>query len=106
MLKEGVSVLFLRRPLTSLVKGKTWRAVVFLGRIFLGKLDDSSDCEPETRTDVSAVLVVTEVPVSPSSVVTAFWDGVSLDSDREFVELQSVFSPKSAWLCWRKIEKR
>ena len=34
--------------------------------------DDLSDCEPETRTDESAVPDVTVVLVSPSSVVTAF----------------------------------
>ena len=45
------------------------------------KPDDLYDCEPETRTDVSAVLVVTDVLVSPSSVVTECWDGVCLDSD-------------------------
>ena len=31
VLKEGVSFFFLLRPLTSLVKGKIWRVVVFLG---------------------------------------------------------------------------
>ena len=34
-----------------------------------------------TRTDVLAVPVVTDVPVSPASVVTECWDGVSFDSD-------------------------
>ena len=33
-------------------------------------------CSLETRTDVSAVLVVTDVLVSPSSVVTECWDGL------------------------------
>ena len=48
--------------------------------------DDLSDCEPETRTDVSAVPDVTVVLVSPSSVVTEHFEDVSLDSDWEFVE--------------------
>ena len=52
--------------------------------------------EPETRADALAVLDVTVVPVSPSSVVTeCFFEDVSLDSDWEFVEPQSFsFSKK------------
>ena len=57
------------------------------------KLDDLYDCEPETRT----VLVVINVLVSHSSVVSECWDGDSMVSDWEFVEPQS-FSPKSARL--------
>ena len=38
---------------------------------------------------MSAVLVVIDVLVSPSSVVTECWGGVSLDSDWEFVEPRS-----------------
>ena len=41
-----------------------------------------------------AVPVVTDVLVSPSSVVTEFCDGVSLGSDWEFVEPQSSSSSK------------
>ena len=80
MLQEGVSVLFLRRPLTSLVKGKIWESCggFFLGGPFLEKPDDLHDCEPETRKDVSVVPALTGVPVSPCSVVTDRWDGVSL----------------------------
>ena len=53
------------------------------------------DCEPETRTDVSVVLVVIDVLVSPSSVVTECYEDVTLDSDWECVELQSFsFSQK------------
>ena len=51
-----------------------------------------SDCEPEPRTGVSAVPVVTDVPVSPSSLVTECYEDVSWDSDREVVEPQSVES--------------
>ena len=61
----------------------------------LDKTEDLSDCEPGTWTDVSAVLVVTDVSVSPSSVVTECYEDVSLDSDWEFVEPQSFsFSQK------------
>ena len=45
--------------------------------------DDLFVCEPETRTDVFSVPVVTDVPVSPSSVMTEFYEDVSLDSDWE-----------------------
>ena len=55
MLKEGVSVLLLQRPLTSLVKEKIWRLDL------LENPDDLSDCEPETGTVVSSVPFVTDV---------------------------------------------
>ena len=59
------------------------------------KPEDLSDCEPETREDVSVVSLVTDVPVSSSSVVTEFCDGFSFCSDWEFVEPQSFpFSKK------------
>ena len=59
-------------------KGRSGRVVVvFLGVTCWRIL---SDCEPETWTDVTAVLVVTDVLVSPSSVVTECCEGVSLDS--------------------------
>ena len=47
------------------------------------------------------VLVVTDVPVSPSSsVVTEVCDGCSLGSDGELVEAQSFsFSKKRALAC-------
>ena len=52
-------------------------------------------CEPETRTDVSVVPVVTGVLVSLSLVVTECCDGVSVYSDCEVVEPQSFsFSKK------------
>ena len=53
--------------------------------------DDLSDYEPETRVVVSAVLVVTDVLVSPSSVDTECYENVSLDSDWEFVEPRPFF---------------
>ena len=43
--------------------------------------DDLSDCELQTRTDVSAVPDVIVVTVSLSSVVTECSEDVSLDSD-------------------------
>ena len=67
--------------------------MVFLEETF----EDLSDCEPETRAGVSMVLDVTDVLVSPSSVVTEFCDGFSSCSDWEFVEPQSFsFSTKRA----------
>ena len=64
---------------------------------FLEKPEDLSDCEPETRVDVSVVLGVTDVPVSLSSVVTEFCDGFSFCSDWESVEPQSLsFAQKRA----------
>ena len=49
-----------------------------------------------TRT---GVLVVTDVPVSPSSAAAEMCEGVSSDSDREFVEPQSFFSFQEAFDC-------
>ena len=46
------------------------------------------------------VLGVTDVLVSPSSVVTEFCDGVSLDSDWEFVEQQSSSFSKKRSIVW------
>ena len=49
----------------------------------------------ESRAVVSAVLVVSDVSVSPSPVVTECFDDVSFDPDWEFVESQfSSFSKK------------
>ena len=76
-------------------QGEDLESFGFSWEDLLEKPDELSECEPGTRTDVSAVLVVTDVLVSPSSVVTDCWDGVSLDSDWEFVEPQSFsFSNK------------
>ena len=61
------------------------------------KPEDLSDCEPETRVDVSVVPDVTDVNVSPCSEVTAFRDGFSFCSAWESVEPQSFsFSKKRA----------
>ena len=57
--------------------------------------EDLSDCEPASCAHVRVVLDVTDVPVSPSSVVTEFCDGFSCCSDWEFVELQSFAFSKS-----------
>ena len=67
------------------------------GEYLLEKPDDLSNCEPENRMDVFVVHDVTDVLVSPSSVVTEFCDDVSLDPDWEYVEPQSFpFSQKRA----------
>ena len=89
MLEEGVWVRCLRRLLISSVKGKMERVVmVFLERT-REEPDRLSDCDPETWTNVCAVLDVSVVLVSPSSVVTGFLGDVSLESDLELLEPQS-----------------
>ena len=66
-------------------------------RAHLEKPEDWSHLEPETRVDVLVVLDVSDVLVSPSSVVTEFCDGLSCCSDREDVVPQSFsFSKKRA----------
>ena len=62
-------------------QGEIWRV--------LEKPEDLSDCEPETRVDAPVVPDVTDVPVSPSSVVTEFCDGFSCCSDWDLVLLSS-----------------
>ena len=57
--------------------------------------DDLSDCDPVTRTDVSAVLDVTVVPVSPSSVVTEFCDVFPCCSDWSWLNCSPPLSPRS-----------
>ena len=98
--KEDVRVLFLRKPLNFLVKGDICRVVV----IFLGKTswttEDLSDLESEAWVVVPEVPDVTDVPVSPSSVVTEFCVGFSFCSDWDFVEPQSFsFSKKRVHSC-------
>ena len=65
------------------------------------KPNDLADLEPDTgRGKVYVVLVVTDVLVSPSSVVTEFCDGFSCCLDWEFVEAESFsFSQKRAHCC-------
>ena len=98
-----MSVLFLRRLLTSLSRGRfgeLWWS--FLGIDLLENPDDLSDCEPETRTNVSAVPVVTDVVVSLSSVVTECYEDVSLDSDWEFVQPQFFSFSKKRSIVWEE----
>ena len=103
MPKEGGSVLILRRPLTSLVKEKNWRVVVvFFWCVLWDDLEDLSDREPETRTDVFVVLVVIDVLVSDSSVVSECYEDVSLDSDWEFVGPQSFAFSKKRSIVWEE----
>ena len=71
--------------------------MVFLGWDLLEKLDDLSECEPVSCALVCVVPDVTDMLVSPSSVVTVFCDVLSICSDREFVEPQSfTFSTKKS----------
>ena len=66
----------------------------------LDKTEDLSDRESEALVVVPEVLDVTDVPVSPSSVVTEFCAGFSCCSDCDFVEPQSfAFSKKRAQFC-------
>ena len=59
-----------------------------------------SDCEPDSRAHVRVVLDVTDVLVSPSSVITELCEVSSLCSDQEFLEPQSFcFSRKRAHCC-------
>ena len=61
------------------------------------KPEGLSDCEPDTRVDVS---VVTDVPVSPSSVVIELCRVSPCLSDWSFVEPQSFpFSEQRAHCC-------
>ena len=69
-------------------------------RDFLEKPEDLSDLEPETRVDVSVVLGVTDVLVSPSSVVNELCDGFSCCSNCEFVEPQSSSFSKQRAHSW------
>ena len=72
---------------------RTWRDL-------LQKPENWSDFEPDTRVEVLVVLDVTDVFVSPSSVVSEFCDGFSGCSDWEYVELQSFsFSKKRVQCC-------
>ena len=60
-------------------RGRFWRVGGGSWSDLLENPDDVSDGEPETWTDVSALPVVTDVLVSPSSVVTECYEDVSLD---------------------------
>ena len=74
--------------------------MIFLVKIFLEEPGDLSDCEPETRVEVTVVLDVTDVLVSPSSAVTEFCDSFSVCSDWDLVEPHAFsFSKKRAHSC-------
>ena len=68
----------------------------------LDNLDDLSDCELESRTDVPAVLDVTDVLVSPFSVVIEFWEGFSCCSEWEIVEPQSFPLSRKRSIVWEE----
>ena len=69
-------------------------------RDLFDKPEDLSDRESEVWVDVLVVLDVTDVPVSPSSVVTEFCDGFSCCLEWEVVEPQSFsFSKKRSFYC-------
>ena len=72
----------------------------------LEELDDLSDHELASCELVRAVPGVTDVLVSPSSVVTELCDGSPCDSDREFVEPQSFFFLKKACTSWYRYAGR
>ena len=107
MLKEGVSVLFLRRLFDIFSQGEDLERC---GGVSWGDLlenpDDLSDCELETRTDVSAVLDVNVVPASLSSLVTECYKDVSMDSGWEFVDPQSFFFFQKAFDCEGRESKK
>ena len=75
--KEDVRIVFRWRPL---VKRETWVSCGGLSwEDLLEKPEDLSDCEPDSCAHVRVVPVVTDVLVSPSSVVTEFcWFVVGL----------------------------
>ena len=66
----------------------------------MDELDDLSYCLPVSCGFVRVVLDMTDVPVSPSSVVTELCEVSPCCSDWEFVEPQSFsFSGKRAHCC-------
>ena len=72
----------------------------------LEEFENWSDCELGSRTRVRVVPDVTDVPVSPSSVITELCVVSPCRSDVEFVERQSFsFSKKRAHCCTDKQEE-
>ena len=61
----------------------------------LEKLEDLSDCEPETRVEVTDVPDVTDVLVSSASVVTELCDVSSCFSEWDLVEPHSLSLQKA-----------
>ena len=72
-------------------QGEDLDSCVFSWSDLVEDLGELLDCDPGTRMEGLVVQVVIDVLVSPSSVVTEFCDGVSLESDWELVEPQSLF---------------
>ena len=70
------------------------------------KPEGLSDCDPGTRVDVCVVLDVTNVLVSPSSVVTEFCDGFSCCHDWELVEPRSFSFSKRVHIVVQLRRKR
>ena len=106
-LKEDVRVLFLWKPLKFLVKREMWRvAEMFLGKTPLEEFENWSDCGPASRARVRVVPDVTDVLVSPSSVITELCEVSPSRSDVEFVEPQSFsLFKKRAHCCTDKQEE-
>ena len=74
--------------------------MVFLGCDLLEEHEDVSDCELDSCALVRVVPDVTDVPVSPSSVVTEFCEVFSCCSDWEDVVPQSFsLSRRRAHCC-------
>ena len=84
-MKEDVKVLFLWK-LLEFVKGEIWS-----WEDLLDETDDLSDRESEAWVVLPVVPDVTDMPVSPSCVVTGFCDGFSCCSDWDFVEPAVLF---------------
>ena len=80
------------------VKRERWRvAEMFSWEDILDNPEDLSDCEPDSCAYVRVVPDVTDMLVSPSSVVTELCDVSPCGSDWELVEPQSFsFSQKRA----------
>ena len=75
-------------------------------RDLVEKHEDLSDCESDSCAHVRVVLVVIDVLVSPSSVVTEFCDVSPCRSDWEFVEPQSFSFLQKACTCCTKYARR
>ena len=88
-------------------KGETWRVLwTFRGRDPLERLDELSECGPVSCALVRVVPDVTDVPVSPCSVVSEFGDVLSLCSDREFCGTTVLFFLQKACTLLYKYARR
>ena len=98
--KRKCEVVFLWRPLKSLVKKEVWSCGDLSWVDLVEKREDLSDCEPDSCAHVRVVPDVTVVLVSPFSVVTEFCEVSSCCSYWEDVVPQSFsFSKKRALCC-------